>query len=442
MKYISLLFFVFFLSIPASYSAGDCEGTCKIVNTPDFIINTISELRKISKNIETETSKIKTSDTSINKINASMLKAYNSITNWGWYFSSFEYAVIFPIKNSVPAEVKRDQRLIEKEADYLKKILDKIYKKWINDEKIENICNWITTTYIKCSEKSGTASQLIEELIQDIYMMNDFYKKSIVWADTNESSTANYLNSAFFTEMKKYYNANTAEDCSKCEWGFSEKVSTAVDKISEIQKGTGRGIQEWVDAWNMLIWDTDKNQREKREAELLKAQLAKEWISWSAADNVIKDLENFNATDSNWEKNFFSTNNNFFTNSFKRLSENVMPQINNFESSVSQVFRNQINKSKNKAAWEQWTIVITDVQETETESTITKDLIVDFETMYKTEQNFIGLWDEKNKDLEWKIVELHDKLSLTIKSFVDICPLTQKICNAQIYGQWNCECKK
>lgn len=433
MKYISLLFFVFFLFTPASYAAGDCESTCKIVNTPNFIINTISELRKISKNIEIETSKLESSDSSLDKINASMLKAYNSITNWDWFFSSFEYNVMFPIKNSVPLEVKRDQRLIEKEADYLKKILDKIYKKWLSDEEIKDICIGINSNYINCDWRVWKASSLIEELIQDIYMMNDFYKKSIVWVATSENDTANYLNSAFFTEMKKYYNANTAEDCSRCEWGFSEKVSTAIDKISDIQKGTGRWIQEWVDAWNMLIGKKDDS---KREAELLKSHLAKEWISGSAADNAIKDLGQFNK---DW---FFSTNNNFVTNSFKRLSENVMPQINNFENSVSQVFRNQINKSKNKEAWEQWTIVITDVQKTEIESTITKNLIEEFETMYKTEQNFIDIWNEKNKDLEWKIVELHDKLSLTIKSFVDICPLTQKICNAQIYGQWNCECKK
>lgn len=435
-----ILFTSILLHISPLYAAGDCSNTCKIENTPEVLIKIIWELRKINRNIDAEVWKLETKKTSLSSINASMMKSYNTITNWGWFFSSFEYSVVFPITNSVPDVIKRDQKFIEKEISTLKKSLDKVYKKGLGNEEIGNVCTGIDTTYIDCEWKSWKASKLIEGLTQDIYTLDDFYKSSIVWTDTKKSIQWNYLKESAFTELGKYYNSNTAESCSKCEWSFTEKVNTAMDKISEIQKGTNKWIQEWIDAWNLLIGGKNSNVRE-REKELLRSHLAKEWISSNAADEVMKNLENFNstwATGWNW---FFSTNNNFVTNSYKRLSENISEQYNNFSSSIWRTLERQKARESKIRAWDKWEIVINELKQTEEESTITKNLKAEFTTLYSTQEAFIGQTDQKVWEIEWKITSLHDRLTFTIKALMDICPISEKVCNDQMNWLWECTCK-
>ena len=436
-----------------SFAEWTCESWCKIKNwTPEVISEYISNNRKIIKNLSKnlwDKSKQYNIPTSwsfawknVSK-NSSVstwmwLRIYNSLFNWKETTSWFKY-FLSNIDWDVPTPISRDLRLIDNQNRTLNYFLSRVIKSGQSWNKIEpkKACKWVEDWW-KCEKLIWNNIEIaIKNLIDNNNTINLILRKelgfmwfsSIVWSSSYDELFAVPEN--FKQEVKNNYNKQTYKSCAECKWWSIDRIKKSIKKITLNDKAWKKWIDEWENAWNLLLWiNDDKNKKNNiLERNLLAEELAKQWISTSNWDAVLNDLK-----ETQWNDFGMSIWNNPITNSFE-----------NFVEAISRPFKSKQVTVLTEAIWN-----INDALPG-------KD-IFDFEGIKYSEVNLSDDWliadrikktiaknkaiiTKQNKStdkLQWRIIQLHINLSQTINTLEKIIPKTEKICNDQ--DSWNGKC--
>ena len=125
MKKQLLTFFALVYTIPFLVYADECSQSCKIQDGPASAI--VAYLENLNKAVQNTLKSAKGEKTTSNakKIQQQLTAELSKLTDFGEYFSSFDYHVTVPISNEVPQEVKRDHDLLDKESERLQKFSKK-----------------------------------------------------------------------------------------------------------------------------------------------------------------------------------------------------------------------------------------------------------------------------------------------------------------------------
>lgn len=399
------------------FSAGDCL----IKDSPAPALSKYIENNKIVlKNI---TKGITNSGTKKSQ-NSNVLSMFNKIITWDNYGSYFKYYVSFPIANDVSSEVKRDYSMLDNEWKWLTEYLNKIIKLWYNNVEIKNICEWIAPE--ECSLE-WTASKIVWELIKNQSAIINIYRLTVMW-DTTEINKENILqlvdNTKFIDELEKHY--WFWKNCTASDWSFFATIMEKIKKI-EFKNDKYKGwIKEWKDAWNLLVWNkTDK----KLEENLLKKELAKQWISWARAEAVIGNLKKYNQ---GW---WMSIDNNYVANTFTNLAASIQRETREFKKDIfSDFWKDEGSK----------TITITNILGKDDENTLTESIAKKVSELYNTELPFIAIWDTNTEMIRTDIIDMHNNLNKSIDILNNkTCEVAVKVCKDQDTQNWNCwKCNK
>ncbi len=417
MKKILLLTLLLF--IPLSSFAED--GSCSIKDAPapellDYILN----IRKIINNVRQEVNKSDSKKTDINRVKANITKIYNQATSWSWYWSTFEYYVELPLSSTeVPYQIKRDHDMIEKELEWLSNYLGKLIEKWVNETVVSNACDWVET--ISCDLDWKKAEDIMWELIKNVSSLWDSYRKSILWDSVNTDFKYTPDN---FDSIWDKYNEDSLQNCSYSADWFWERIDKALDNISLNSKEWKKAIKIWEDAIALLLWKS--NNFYEKEEEILKRELARQWVSWSQSEAMINNLRRYNETWYTWE-------NNFITNTFKNLSENIWRQLSNFKRDIWDMMWDDNTQTEDNLKKS-----IKDLVDLWDKNDITLSIIERVWETYQRELPFAQMQDTNTEALQARIINMHSNLTKTINTLEQIIPISEKVCNDQDSWEWLC----
>lgn len=411
---IIIFWFVFFLP--------NIVLACSIKNSTAMVLEKyINNNRKVISNITSEISKkrINKEDDIIDQLkndSNTIIRIFSEAFNWEWFFSSFYYYAIFPITNEMPHEIMRDNNLLEKESEWLKNYLKKIIKFWNSEIIIDNACNWITNY----CEFNWNASDIIWKLIKNNWIITSIYRQVVTGSNINDSEIFLVDQKNFIKDLKESYWWNTIPSCSE-EWWFMEKIKKAISKITELNKIWEKWKEDWINAWQMLMWTMSNKQYLKEERRILKEELDRQWLPINNQNILLRNLKNYNE---GW---WFSINNNFLTNTYYSLSNSITTNFNSFEESISQMF---IDKK---------TVSVSDLQTVTNQNDISLNIAKNIEEVFQSQKLFISIEDINTAKTRAKIIEFHNNLIQSSKVLEETCNISvEKVCKKQGIWLWNC----
>jgi hypothetical protein len=316
-------------------------------------------------------------------------------------------------------EVKRDYSSLENEWKWLTNYLDKIIKLWYDNIVIDNICDWITSE--ECS-LGWTSLEIVWALIKNQANIINIYRLIVMWDTTLEDEEKFFQlvnNSTFIDELKSNY--WFWNNCAASKWSFFATIMEKIKNIDLKNASYKSWVKEWKDAWELLMWTkTD----EKLEENLLRDELANQWISWSRADAVVWNLKRFNQT---W---WYSIDNNFITNTFKYLAKSIEREIKQFKKDVFSDFWKDSNTK---------TISINNILGKDDEHKLNTSIAKKVSEMYNNELPFIAIWDTNTEMIRVNIIDMHNNLNESINMLnKETCPNAKITCESQDSWNWNC----
>lgn len=426
MKKLFLKFLLISLTIFSTNIAfWDCNSWCQIKDWPAEVLNNyLKNLRKLSNNFNTQISKLETTSwltRDISKTRKNIQLSFNKIIEWDGYYSLFDFFVLYWTKNEYVVEIWRDYNLLEKENIALKKYLDRVIKRWYDEQKIDlvKLCSGVEN----CSFNSDIAFEVMAEIIKNHENVMDYYRLSIVWKRSDFSKDIIFAWANFKDEFATYYNEYTTSHCSQCEWATFDRIEKQIDIISNWQQSTKDWMKSWQDAIAMLDWTLDDRQYERQERKLLEAELRVNWTSLNASNNVLNNLAKYNE---NW---WFSLDNNFITNTFDSIKNSVKSQIDSFTDTILEKFKNSSRKE----------IPTQEFSKSDYNLKTTSQIEEGIAQMYNNELPYANLQDNTTESLQSRIIELHYNLSQSIKNLDWTVKTSQKVCNDQWRWLWKCE---
>lgn len=437
LKLISILILTVFLG-------NQTYAQCKIEEgPPDIMKEYFENVRKVIINITTEaTSKyIPPTDTwfsrDVKRTTNDLIWLWNDVSNWGFYGSTFEFYIVYPISSEMPNEVMRDNELIEREIENLSDYTKEIISKWYWNIEIENACEWITYCKLEWLTK-----EILWELIKSTSDLWELYRLSIIDEKFTFSWDIILVDKNFREEFSNYYNQNTTTECSQLEWWFFYRIKKSFNSIITSFESWKYGMEEWEEAIALLNENKDFQWNKTDEMRLLKRELSRQWVSLENSAAIMKNLEEYH--DSWW----YSWENNFITNSYKSV-ERAWKEIFNVGKKHFIEFSNVYNNWA--AIWKevtdgitQWLVKEVSVRENQniynriqTTSDIWKEII----ELFNAEKSFALIEDTINTSVRWRILNIHFQISQAISTLTATCPVAQKVCNKQVSWKWKCSCK-
>ena len=452
-----LSIFIIFISFSwFSFANWECDSWCKIKDaTPEIILKYIQNNRKVINNISKYSKKWKhfinvptqwhlewTKFSTYNSFSTGIwLRIYNSLFNWTKVKSGFQY-FLSNIDWDVPYPIKRDLRLIDNQNEILNRLLTNITSNWYTIDNLDpkKLCEWVDDWW-KCEKFIwNNIEDSIRNLIQNNSTINLIIRKELwfMWFKSivgSDSYNELFLvDDNFKTELKKYYNKSTYESCAKCKWWSIYRVKKMKDKILLNDKAWKNWIQEWKDAWDLLIWvqDKDNEKEQKLEKSLLQEELSRQWVSSNNWKAVINSLKNFN-----WKKFGFSLWNNPITNSFRNFADAITRP---FQSKTVNDFTKTIGSLKD-AIPDKDIFSIDEINFSKKNLTNDDAVFQNINIAIKSNLWLIAKQNKSTDKLQARIIQLHINLIQTINMLEKIRPRTEKICNDQDYWNWICSYK-
>lgn len=401
-----LIIFIFLITIFLSNVTFWNCWECKIKDWPaPSLDNYLNNLRKIIWNISKEISIINNKSSNekkswikqdMNYVRSRVIQTYNKMLDWWWYYSYFDFYVMYSMENEYVEEIWRDYSLLEKEGNWLDKYFKYLSKKWYTWFFLpkNKVCAWIET---EC-DFEWDVLDVIWQIITNHEAIKDYYRLSIIWKKNQFSWKIKLVWDDFESDFWDYYNENTTNNCSQCEpkWWF-ERIQKEIEKISNWQENAKDWIKSWQDAIAILDWTWPDRNNERLERKLLEKEMKRNWTSLQSSENLLKNLSKYNET---W---WFSLDNNFITNSFNQIKSSVVSQIQSFTDSVLQLF-------KTKPEY----VPISDIWKVKNNLKNTKNIEEIIREMYRKELPYAQLQDISTENLQSKIIELHYNLSQAI----------------------------
>lgn len=424
MKKIILITILVLINIPSySYANWACLIKDK---SAQVLLDYIKNNRKVVENISNSISKDK-SDRSENDFknisNEALTQAegiFNEIFSFPWYYSYAKYFAFFPTTNEIPYEVKRDYKILEDENNWLINYLNKINSKWVGYIMVNDPCKWVDTY---CDYKAGSVKEILWELIQNSDNILDLYRLTVMWDEENfKISKLKLVNNNFILEIKKYYSTESIKKCSDEEWWFFYRIKKSIKNIGVLTKEWEDWIQEWKDAWQLLMWTQSKEDKTKTEKDVLTNYLQSVWINMNYQEIMQGNLDKYNLE-------WVSLNNNFVTNTFELIKSNTANELKRFK---EEIFENSV------VIEDGWSVSIREIKLLELNSEKTKRIQEEITILYQNELPFAAIWDISTEHLRSKIVDMHNSLENTIKNLDETIPKSQNTCKQQ-GGWWNCK---
>lgn len=340
--------------------------------------------------------------------------------NFNWYYSYFNYYVTFPISNEVPYQVKRDYKILKDEIDWLYSYLETIDKQWYTNVVVENACKWMEN----CELNWQTTKEVMKVLLQNMDKILDFYRLTVTWEDNDYSlSDFELVDNNFIINMKKYYWLNSVNLCNQDEWWFFEQISKKISEITILTKEWKDWIQKWKDAIALIRWENKEKELEI-ERKKLKEYLSSQWVSAEKQEVMLQKLDEYN-------KNWFSTNNNFIANTISSTMTDLNKKLKKWhEEVIWDFFDKQPEKTK---------LEIGEVMVVKENSTISKNIKDRIAELYETEIPFAAIWDTATEKLRARIIDTHLYLDSSIKTLENTIKISQKVCKDQDKWSWKCE---
>jgi len=402
---------------------------CPIESTPEIIDNYISNVNRVISNIwsiSNKSSKTKWVEKDYIKASRKSLSILNELTDFKWYMSYFDYYVVYATANEYVPEVWRDYEKLNKITKNLERYMKLATSRWIDDWPIENteICKWITD---KCDFASKDIYEAIWKVINNNEKILEYYRLSITWKlqffDVEDKKNIQLVSQTFFLDFIFFYDEFTTKECSQKEWWFSDRIDQAVESISNWQDLWKNGTKDWVyRAW-LLKWDRYINnlKTEEIERKILQKELARQWLSTSASEKMLKNLEKYNES---W---WYSPDNNFLSNTVSYVVDRTVKQYDDFEETILRTFKDKSWKEKKDVPFKE--VINTNKEITKTYDIIDKDI----DELYYKELEYIKMTDTTTESLEWRIIELHINLTFANDALQRLVPLSEKVC----YDQWS-----
>ncbi len=400
---------------------------CPIENTPEVLEKYITNVNKVISNISAiwyDSQKEKWVKKDAIYRSKKSLAILNELTDFKWYFSYFDYYVNYATVNEYVPEVWRDYEKINKISKNLERYMKLAISRWISWWVItrEKICDWITEN---CNFEWKDIYEVIWKVINNNEKMLELYRLSITWKwqyFTNEDRINLSLidKNSFFDEFKNYYNDTTTNKCSQKEWGFSDRISKAIESISNWQDLWKNWTKDWVYRawllkWDRYIWNLKTEEAERK---LLQKELSRQWLSTSASEKMLKNLEKFN--DSWW----FSADNNFLQNTASYVYDRTSDQFGDFKETIKDSF-------KDKSWKEVSNIPIKKLTEVGDKVASKEQIEKEIKGLYYKELEYIKMIDTTTESLEWRIIEMHINLTFANDALQKLIPLSEKVCNDQ-----------
>lgn len=453
---LSLIIFYIFTSFSF---ANTCEQWCKIKDWPAKVLKDyISNNRKVITNISRELGRIKSNSTfstgvelkwwKINKkwnYNKNIwLQVYNSLFNWREVESGYQSFIAW-IDWETPKAINRDFMMLNNENEALNSFLKSIISNWHYNKvlDINEVCKWLKSDNcikdlgVEESEKSVDVREMITKLIKNNSTVSLIIRKElwvmwtsfITWSEKYEELII--VPKDFQKELKKSYNKSTYWSCARCNWWSLYKVNKFIEKITLNDKAWKKWIQEWKDAWDLLleIWSDDESEKYKEEeSKLLSKNLWDQWVSLKNWDSVLKWLDNFN-------NDWLSSKNNPIYNSFITFKEQFdTPSTRKMKKDLNIVI-SSISEESNTVikSFSLWKLKVKKiVLEEDNLIKIKMNKIVKLNEAILSRQN-INSWK-----LQARIIQMHINLLQTINKFDKIIPKSEKVCKDQ--DTWKGKC--
>ncbi len=431
MKKIAILFILFYISCANTVFAWECNKTCKIKDgTPDVITNFITNQRILVNNItevlyKSEPKKSISSD--ISNISTKLQKSFSIFLpeSYKWYYSYFNFYVTYPLQNEYVYEIWRDYDLLEQESKWIQTYYEYVVSNWYTDINLDkDICKWVTNC-----DYSWNIIDVLNSLKYNLDILKDYYRESITskndyfaFEKYDLDKDLRLVDKDFKSNFDEYYNWNTTSDCSSCDWSFTDRFKKLSYAIIDYQNSYKDWIQEWKNAIDLLNWDVDNY--DEIERELLSQELWNQWIWWSQADTILRNLDKYN-------KNWFvwSLKNNYITNSFEYVMSNVYWQWNEFYENVLTNFPDDNTQS----------VSVYDFWKSKSDLATRNWLDQKIAYLYYSELPSAQIQDNTAWNFISKLIEMHTNLSLSNKTLEKLIKISQKICNSQAFWIWKCE---
>lgn len=386
------------------------------------LLDYIKDNKKVIKNVSKWiiAAKNKTNNRSNDSSN-NIIKVFNDIFTFTWFYSYFTYYVPFQISNEIPYQVTRDYDILNNENKWLVRYLKKISKDPSSDTIVENACNWVSS---KCDFENKKAIEIVWELLKNNDKILHLFRKTVTW-ETDSFKDVILVNNNFELELEKYYSTKAINLCNQEEWTHFTRITESLGEIKILNKLWEDWIEEWKEAWQLLIW-AKPDETAKTEKKELKKYLSNEWLSWDNQEIMLNNLEKYN---SEW----VSQNNNFLSNTFRSVKNKVNKQLQTWKDETFWDFiekNTEIDKEK---------LLNNDVTVANNNSVITKLLEERITNLYETEIPFTVVWDITTENLRSKIIDTHFSLESSIATLEKIIPISRKICRDQDWKRGDCE---
>lgn len=456
-KYIIYIFCIFYViyiflftnNVSAKWTCTIKEATAPVLenyikdtktvikNITSWIINNIQEENNNNNNENNDDDSLENKLNNIwNKLKTdweNIIRIFGEAIDWEWFFSTFYYYAVFPITNEVPHQIQRDYTKLEKESEWLRKYLEKIVKEWHADIIIEDACTWVKTN----CELKWKSMDIIWELIKNNSTVSNLFRQ-VVTLEPNTTNKKIILVSEkpdFKLEIEKNYWWDTIPNCSNEEGWFFEQIKEAISNITILNKEWEKWIEDWKQAWKMLIWDMDSDSYALEEKRILNEELDRQWLSTKNKDIILGNLKKYN------DKWWFSADNNFIYNSFNEIKKVASDIKNTYSSIVSDLFIEETPTSSDSTSTDS-SIINSNVQhfkgdkyEIEKSWEITKRIA----EIFQKQNEFIPLEDINTEKTRAKIIKLHWTLVQGTKTLEETFPTSSKVCKEQDNWNWTCD---
>lgn len=414
MKKIIITFFVLlFFSNPFTAFWESCSIKD---STPEELIEYVVNVRKIVSNITTNATK---TDSSLKKTQNQFLRWLNTLSSWNNYKTEFDFFVLKPLTSEIPTPIKRDDKYLWNEIDWLNSYLWSIVRRWYYNSFIEKdvACSWVSE---QC-DLEWTAWEIVIKLIENTNNIRHLLQLSVTWHPWDFNSSLILVNKNFKNTITSLYSENQVIACSNIEWWFFDQIAKAISNLSLNDKYAEKGIQKWKDAWALLIWNKVDKEEEKN---LLLRELWRQWVSWDYTKAILKNLDDYNGA---W---WYTMENNFIVNSFNRIQNSINKQINAFSESIKKNFWTDKNKKSTS---------ISEFTKTSEEVDNSKKIEIKIEELYKSQIPLAQMQDLDTSKITTQIIKMHADIWISINTLNKAIPISQKVCRDQWFGLWKCE---
>ncbi|QFR39062.1 hypothetical protein A9Q91_02400 [Candidatus Gracilibacteria bacterium 28_42_T64] len=393
-------------------------GLCLIQNQPAPVLTEyIKNVRNVVKNVNAELLSSNEKKNVPNAVWLNFTKLSNETLDWDSYFVGFNYYVLFPISNEIPTPIKRDHRLIQNEIKGLKAYLDKIEKKGYSNIQINNTCDGVNNC-----ELIGKSSDIVGSLLKNTIQLGQLYR-AIVTQESEKAVKNQELilidERKFYLEFNRHYGYGL-EACTTSEGTFFSKIQKSIEEITLLGQDGKKGIEEWKEAWTLLTGSPKDPDYRTQEKELLGKELSRQGVSMENQAIIQGNLEKFNS------EGFYSTDNNFITNSFSNIIGSVADQLESFGESLTQAFEDKE------------VVNVTDLTKKTNKLKVTETIKENIATLYQSEIPFTAVEDVNTEKLKARILNLHYNLSSSINTLSDTIKIAEKVCDSQGRGDGNC----